>query len=324
MYQIFKELVTKGLVKYNKLNCVRIKVHDACQWSCGFCHKEGCSLSNPIYNGTKFADTLIDFRNQLGFTEVHFTGGEPAIHTEITDLINTAKKLGFNVKMTSNGQMAADQYLACIDCGLDELNLSIHTLDGAQLAKMMNPYRSISWGNRAIERQLALISLLRDHIKIKINTVVMDNENPALRIVEFISAANLEWRVMNELENTEISYATMVRMCNKLGAKPLYAQIIKGSSSCGIIFQTLDGFIFKAKLIRPLMVESLCGGCPLEIVGRCREFYYGPRIEAHNQQLMVRSCLHRSNYPSVLTVEEFFTHRIVQDVIALKEKASSV
>ncbi|KKS26611.1 MAG: hypothetical protein A2606_01155 [Candidatus Yanofskybacteria bacterium RIFOXYD1_FULL_42_10] len=323
MYQIFKNLVAKGLVKYDSLNCVRVKVHDTCQWSCHFCHKEGSGSSNPVYNGTKFADTLVDFRDQLGFTEVHFTGGEPAIHTEITELIKTAKKLDFRVKMTSNGQTGVDQYLACIDCGLDELNLSIHTLDGAQLAKMMSPIRNTLWGNRAIERQLTLISLLREHIKIKINTVVIDNENPALRIVEFVSAANLEWRVMNELEHTEVSYSTMMHMCNKLGAKPLCAQIIQGSSSCGIIFQTLDGFIFKVKLIRPFLVESLCGDCSLEKVGQCREFYYGPRIEAHNQELMVRSCLHRSNPPSILAAEEFFTHRIAKDIIALK-KASSI
>ena len=90
---------------------------------------EGNHRSQPVENSDAFVSALRSFRNRFGFREVHYTGGEPSIHPQIVDLIRTAKSLGFQVKMTTNGQTAPARYEECVGAGLDEINVSLHTLD---------------------------------------------------------------------------------------------------------------------------------------------------------------------------------------------------
>ena len=54
----------------------------------------------------------------------------------------------------------------------------------------------------------------------------------------------------------------------------------------------------------------MCAGCPVDAAGQCFEFAYGPRIEAANGQLLVRSCLYRNEEPFVQIAGNFVNHEI--------------
>jgi molybdenum cofactor biosynthesis enzyme MoaA len=199
MLDVFQRLLDSGKVSYSPLTAIRVKVHVPCQWKCEFCHMEGNHFSSPIQGNKAFASALSLFREHFGFEEVHYTGGEPSIHPHIVDLIKTAKALGFRVKMTTNGQTELEQYEKCIRAGLEEINVSVHTLDGKSLGEIMFPPRKAEWGKRAVDRQLSFITSLRNKISVKINTCVGENESEALRIADFAFSEGIGWRPMNIL-----------------------------------------------------------------------------------------------------------------------------
>src|SRR3989338_9070165 len=279
MYDVFEKLVSQGKVERTRLLSIRVKLHVPCQWTCNFCHMEGNPTSQPIRNDIQFSEALISFRDRFGLSEVHFTGGEPSIHREIVEFITKAKNLGFKVKMTTNGQAGHQRYFDCIQAGLDELNMSIHTLDPAELGKLMAPPRNADWGKKALEKQ-----------------------------------RNVSWRLMNVLEIPDLSYAALKRACNVLGATAVRASIIEGSSSCSVDMQCEDGFAFKLKLIRPHFLEGMCSGCELRSYGGCYEFAYGPRLEMERGMLMVRNCVHRNGPPFSLPINAYFSHPIAEQL----------
>ena len=314
MYDVFEELVSQGLVERNRLLSIRVKLHVPCQWTCNFCHMEGNPASQPVRNDTQFSEVLVHFRDHFGFTEVHFTGGEPSIHPEIVSFIEKARDLGFKVKMTTNGQVKQSWYFECIQAGLNELNMSIHTLDPESLGKLMSPPRSAAWGRVALQKQLELIDALSGKINIKVNTCVGETELPALALADFVRQRSISWRLMNVLEIPDLSYAALRRACEALGAIPIGASIIEGSSSCSVNMRCINGFAFKLKLIQPHFLEGMCSGCELRSYGGCYEFAYGPRLEMGKGILMVRNCIHRDGPPFSLPVQAYFSHPVARQL----------
>lgn len=314
MYEVFETLLKQGKVEKVRLSALRIKLHVPCQWTCNFCHMEGNPASQPVRNDTQLASTLEKFRDCFGFSEVHFTGGEPSIHPEVVSLIAKAKSLGMKAKMTTNGQARRTRYFECIDAGLDELNMSVHTLDPSELGKIMSPPKDAEWGRKAIAKQIALIETLEGKIGIKINTCVGETELPALPLAEFVRQKRILWRLMNVLEIPELSYASLKRACQTLGAVPVTASLIEGSSSCSVNMRCSDDFEFKLKLIRPHFLEGMCSGCDLRTYGGCYEFAYGPRLEMERGILMVRNCVHRDGPPFSLPLQAYFSHPIAEQL----------
>jgi len=316
MQILFKELLNSGRVTTVPLTDIRVKLHVPCQWKCGFCHMEGNHFSQPIENDAAFSSALTNFRNQFGFKEVHYTGGEPSIHPQIVGLIARAKSLGFEVKMTTNGQTDPARYEECLSAGLSEINVSLHTLDGAALGAIMNPVKNPAWGERAIARQLALIERLRTKLPVKINTAVGDNETEALKIAGLAFSQGISWRPMIILEQSETSYASLRRICTTLKAVPIDASITNGSSSCRINMKTPEGFTFNVKLLREFFIPSMCEGCELHAAGKCYEYAYGPRIEMDKELLQIRNCVHKSTSNAVMTVGNYFNHQVARDLLS--------
>lgn len=314
MLNIFQQLVSAGKVSQSPLSAIRIKTHVPCQWACGFCHMEGSHFSLPVQNNKAFASALSLFQKRFNFTEVHYTGGEPTIHPYIVHLIRTAKTIGFRVKMTTNGQAELERYKECIRAGLEEVNISMHTLDGEELAKIMSPQKDVEWGRRAINRQRSTIASLKDVISVKINTCVGEDEYPAFSVASFASNEGIGWRPMNVLERSTESYAALRRLCDKMKARPVSALIVKGSSSFRIAMETPEGFKFKVKLIRPFRFPSMCSNCSLDAQGQCYEYAYGPRIEVDGRGIVVRNCVHRICEPCVLPVKKFFKHQLEEEL----------
>ena len=308
MLKMFYQLLDEGKVETSRLTNTRVKVHTPCQWTCNFCHMEGNHSSVSIRDKKVLEETLLMFRDKLGFNDVHFTGGEPSIHPQIIDYVSLAKQLGFTVKMTTNAQASVERFFKLVDAGLSEANVSIHTLSGKVLAELMAPPRSIVWGERAIAKQFDVIGALKNSLSIKINTVAGSDTDSVLQIATLARNLNVSWRVMDELDHPEISFATIMKVAEVLGATPTMAHLILGSSSCGITMTCPDGFSFKVKMIRPFRLKGMCDGCRVDAAGKCKEYAYGPRLEGGLTDIQVRSCLYRSEEGYVQSVRTYFDH----------------
>ena len=74
-----------------------------CNFRCAYCHNPELVSGEPekIYSEKEVFDFL---KERKGLLEaVTITGGEPLLYPEITDLIKKVKKLGFLVKLDTNG-----------------------------------------------------------------------------------------------------------------------------------------------------------------------------------------------------------------------------
>ena len=308
MISIFNRLVAEGRVEISRLTNTRLKLHTPCQWTCHFCHMEGNHHSLSVQDADMLEQTLIEFRDKFGFSDVHYTGGEPSIHSQVVDYVRIAKQLGFTVKMTTNAQASIRRYRDLIAAGLSEFNVSMHTLDGDVLAQLMAPPRSSEWGKLAIKKQLVVIDAIKDSSSVKVNTVAGEDVGMTMKIADYVRTAGISWRIMDELDHPEVSFATIKAVAVRMGAVPTMAHIIRGSSSCSVTMTCPDGYSFKVKMIRPFRLKGMCDGCPIDAAGNCKEYAYGPRLEGGKEGIMVRSCLYRNDYGHVLPIQKYFDH----------------
>lgn len=308
MLRIFNQLVADGKVEISRLINTRLKLHTPCQWTCHFCHMEGNHHSLSIRDESALKQALLEFRDKFGFTDVHYTGGEPSIHPQVVEYVKIARELGFTVKMTTNAQASIKRYQELVAAGLSEFNVSIHTLDGENLSRLMAPPRSTEWGERAIAKQIAVINTIKHIASVKVNTVAGADVATVMAIATFVRETGISWRLMDELDHPEISFATIGEVAARMGAISTMAHLIKGSSSCAITMTCPDGYSFKVKMIRPFRLRGMCDECPIDARGACKEYAYGPRLEGGKEGIMVRSCLYQDKPGHVLPIGKYFDH----------------
>jgi len=73
-----------------------------CNFRCHYCHNS--QLMSADSNTLDFAKVLKELKEQVGFVDaVVITGGEPTLHPHLREIIREIKKLGFLVKLDTNG-----------------------------------------------------------------------------------------------------------------------------------------------------------------------------------------------------------------------------
>jgi MoaA/NifB/PqqE/SkfB family radical SAM enzyme len=108
------------------LRC-KINTGYVCNSNCLFCyfHSKRDSCNYPI----EVVKRQLEIAKNVGVKSVDFSGGEPTIHPEFTDMIKYAKKLGFeNICCITNGSTFNSlAYMEeCIESGLNDILFSLH------------------------------------------------------------------------------------------------------------------------------------------------------------------------------------------------------
>lgn len=97
-----------GLQKFSlldypgKVSCILFTF--GCNFDCGYCHNPELIKNNlnlPLLKVEDFFNFLKSRKNKLD--AVVITGGEPTIHKDLPEFINKIKKLGYLVKLDTNG-----------------------------------------------------------------------------------------------------------------------------------------------------------------------------------------------------------------------------
>ncbi len=91
-----------SLVDYDeKLSCTLFTA--GCNFRCPFCHNSSLVISTPE-NYISEEDVLKYLSTRTGILDaVAITGGEPTLNNDLIDFISKVKKLGFLVKLDTNG-----------------------------------------------------------------------------------------------------------------------------------------------------------------------------------------------------------------------------
>ncbi|TCB70849.1 GTP 3',8-cyclase MoaA [Acinetobacter sp. ANC 3781] len=172
---------------------LRISVTDRCNFKCSYCmpeHPEWINKKNLV--GFEALYQFCELMVQSGIESIRITGGEPLMRKGVMHFIKQLqqlKPLGLKrISMTSNGHYLKKYALALKQAGLDDLNISLDTLDAGQFQQLTKNDLAPVLSGIEQARQVGLA--------VKINTVLIrgQNEDQILPLVAWAKAKNMSLR----------------------------------------------------------------------------------------------------------------------------------
>ncbi|GFQ86385.1 molybdenum cofactor biosynthesis protein 1 [Trichonephila clavata] len=207
IFQLFKRLNSNyGFVKNQdispnlvdtfgrKHDYLRISLTERCNFRCQYCMpEEGVNLTPKSHLLT--ANEVIDVANlfvKMGVTKIRFTGGEPLIRKDLTEIICAVSQLrGLQtVAMTTNGFMLHHKIEELKNAGLNALNISLDTLIPAKF-EFIARIKGLNSVMKSINTALEI-----GFDPVKVNCVVMKgiNDDELISFVKFTEFQNLDVR----------------------------------------------------------------------------------------------------------------------------------
>lgn len=152
---------------------LRLSITDVCNFKCNYCLPDGyeCETSRQFLTIDEIQHLVSAFA-ELGVSKIRITGGEPGLRKDLTDIIRVVKQTSGieKVALTTNGFNLERQIENWVEAGLDQLNVSIDSLNpnNFRLITGSQKHESIM---RGIDQALAL------DLPTKINTVLLKGFN---------------------------------------------------------------------------------------------------------------------------------------------------
>ena len=121
------------------LHYLRVSLTDACNLRCVYCMPEDIVFRPPA---TLLQDaeilTLIRVAASLGVDKIRLTGGEPTVRRGVVELVRAIRAIpGIQrVAMTTNGVKLAELARPLKEAGLDQVNISVDTLNPAKFQRI--------------------------------------------------------------------------------------------------------------------------------------------------------------------------------------------
>ncbi|MEG2359568.1 GTP 3',8-cyclase MoaA [Acinetobacter sp.] len=172
---------------------LRISVTDRCNFKCSYCmpeHPEWMKKHNLLSFEALYQ--FCDFMVRHGIQQIRITGGEPLLRQGVVHFIaqlQALRKLGLKrISMTTNGHYLKRFAVALKQAGLDDLNISLDSLNEAQFHQLtQKQLQSVLEG--IAEAQKAGFS-------IKINAVLIKglNDDQIIPLAQWAQQQNAELR----------------------------------------------------------------------------------------------------------------------------------
>lgn len=156
------------------INYLRLAVVDRCNLRCTYCMPEnGLSwIKQQELMTDEEMIRICSVFTELGINKIRITGGEPFVRKNCISLIEHLSQLqGLDdISITTNG-LLTQQYIPQLKAsGIKSVNLSLDTLDPERFFSITR--------RRSFDKVMkTLDSLLKHKITVKINTVVMEDQN---------------------------------------------------------------------------------------------------------------------------------------------------
>lgn len=156
------------------INYLRLAIVDRCNLRCTYCMPENglTWIKQKELMTDEEMLRICSVFTELGVDKIRITGGEPFVRKNSIELIQNISQLDglTDLSITTNG-LLTEQYIPQLKkFGIKSVNLSLDTLDKERFFR-------ITRRNSFDKVMKTLDSLLQHHIKVKINTVVMEGEN---------------------------------------------------------------------------------------------------------------------------------------------------
>ncbi|MBB6330113.1 cyclic pyranopterin phosphate synthase [Chryseobacterium sediminis] len=156
------------------INYLRLAIVDRCNLRCTYCMPENglTWIKQKELMTDEEMLRICSIFTKMGVDKIRITGGEPFVRKNSIELIRKISQLDrlTDLSITTNGLLTEPYIPELKKLGIKSVNLSLDTLDKDRFFR-------ITRRNSFDKVMKTLDSLLQHHIQVKINTVVMENEN---------------------------------------------------------------------------------------------------------------------------------------------------
>ena len=180
------------------INYLRLAVTDRCNLRCQYCMPE-CGIDFTAREQLMTYEELLRVTrifSKLGISKIRITGGEPFVRKDLMDFLNELSDISEvdQIHITSNGTLLKGHIQELKSIGIQSINLSLDSLDRDRFYKI----------TRRDDLDIVLENmhaLLDADFKVKINTVVMADENTEdiIPMLELAREHNLSVRFLEEM-----------------------------------------------------------------------------------------------------------------------------
>ena len=246
-----------------EIDYLRISITDRCNLRCVYCMPENGIVQIPHKEILTYDEIIRICRcmTDLGIRKIKLTGGEPLTRKDCATLVQMLKGLDGieKVTLTTNGVLLKDQIQSLFEAGIDDINISLDTLDASRFAQVTRR-ESL---NQVLEGIEAALHYPAIGLKINCVPVLEDPENLAavaglarqypihVRFIEMMPIGyGREFQFRGEEEICKILekfYGTMTPVTERYGNGPCHYYKIEG-------FQGKIGFI-------SAMTHKFCDQC---------------------------------------------------------------
>lgn len=182
-----------------------IKITTRCNLRCGFCGL----WSAPHGKELQIADYryIADLLDRIGISRVVITGGEPLLRDDTAEITALFSKKGMSTTLLTNGILLKENKMnELIQAGLNDIGLSLHTLDAERLEKICG--RKNAW-NMIVDAIKLSCAALPDGIVEVMTTVTQENLTEIPDIVTFVDQSLNAWSVVNPVNVPESDRAIL-------------------------------------------------------------------------------------------------------------------
>jgi GTP 3',8-cyclase len=179
---------------------LRVSLTDRCNLRCTYCMPaEGLDWlpKSEVLSDDELVRLLAIAVTRLGITDVRFTGGEPLLRRGLEDVIAATATLAPRPKisMTTNGLSLAKRAAGLVEAGLNRVNVSLDTLDGARFHELTRRDRI----DDVFEGMAAARAAGLDPVKI--NSVLLRgvNEDEAVPLLRFAVEHGYQLRFIEQM-----------------------------------------------------------------------------------------------------------------------------
>ena len=240
---------------YNRpINYLRLAVTDHCNLRCLYCMpEEGIPFEQrKDLLSYEEMERLVSILAKMGISKVRITGGEPFVRKQIIHMIERIHQIeGIEeINLTTNGTLTLSYIEDIRRLGIKSVNLSLDTLDKERFLKITRR----DMFDKVME---TLYALLDANIKVKLNTVVMEQYNiddiiPLVNFtkdhsisVRFIEEMpfngigkrfqKLKWNIHSILEHIKTTYPELNKLTDPKGSTSFNYQVPNFKGTVGII-----------------------------------------------------------------------------------------
>lgn len=245
---------------------LRISLTERCSLRCRYCMPaEGLPPVDParLMTPVEVARLVSIATQELGISEIRFTGGEPLMRADLTEIISlsSAAAPGLPLSMTTNALGLRHRAAALAKAGLNRVNISLDTVDRSTFSEVTRRDR--------LDDTLAGIAAARRaglH-PIKINAVMMRTTlAEACDLVRWAAAQDVELRFIEQMPLdadeawTRDEMIDAAELLDTLGQQFTLAYAGRTDDSAPAEFWRIDDGSFRIGVIASV-TRSFCNTC---------------------------------------------------------------